>query len=296
MSAAKSLIDLRFLFVGFEALRLQLGPGLVLVGLNGGGDAATNVLEGADQEPSRSRRGIADQFAFPRVEQTHHEVHDRSWGEELTQLAAERAAEKPLEGEPLDVVAGLREIEPFELSDDPAKGLLGDFEPVGVGEQIVGLVVVLRQVEQAIMDERFVGHAFPGATVEVFDPERAVTARTLHVHLHEQDLRDRVECAAGIHLVHVAQDRVTLEQQILELPPVEDAELALDLLDPLCITPILGLRTPEILSPGRSWTSIRLSSPSSLSPGARFFSRARSSRVQLGAKFIIFLVNSPLRG
>ena len=50
------------------------------------------------------------------------------------------------------------------------------------------------------------------------------------------------------------------------------------------------------LSPGRSWTSTRLSSPSSLSPGTRFFSRDRSSRVQLEAKFINSLVNYPLHG
>ena len=46
--------------------------------------------------------------------------------------------------------------------------------------------------------------------------------------------------ATKVHLVHVAQNRVALEQQTLELPSVEDAELVLDLLDPLCITPILG--------------------------------------------------------
>ena len=238
----KCPFDLRFLFLGFETLRLQLGPGLVLVGLDGGGDAAANVLEGADQEPSRARRGIADQLAFPRVEQTDHEVHDGPRSEELAELAAERAAEEPLEGKSLDVVAGLGEIEPLQLLDDAAEGRLGDFESVGLGEQIVSLVVVLRQIEQAIVNKRLVGHALPCATVEVVDPERAVTTRAFHVHLHEQDLRDRVERAAGVHLVHVAQDRVALEQQVLELPPIEGTELVPDLVDSLGVAPIRRLR------------------------------------------------------
>ena len=42
--------------------------------------------------------------------------------------------------------------------------------------------------------------------------------------------------------MHVAQDRVALEQQILELPPVEGAELALDLVDSLGVAPIRRLR------------------------------------------------------
>ena len=61
----------------------------------------------------------------------------------------EGAAEESLEGKPLDVVTGLREIETLELLHDPAEGALGDFEPIGFREEIIGLVVVLRQIEQA---------------------------------------------------------------------------------------------------------------------------------------------------
>ena len=44
------------------------------------------------------------------------------------------------------------------------------------------------------------------------------------------------------HFVHVAQDRVALEQEVLELLSVEGSELIPDLLDPLGIAPILRLR------------------------------------------------------
>jgi hypothetical protein len=41
------------------------------------------------------------------------------------------------------------------------------------------------------------------------------------LHLDEQDFADRVKGAARVHLVHVAQDVVALEQQVLELAAVE---------------------------------------------------------------------------
>ena len=159
-------------------------------------------------------------------------------GEELAEIAPERTAEELLEGESLDIVPGLREIEAFELLHDAAEGLLGDFEAVGAGEEIVGPVVVLRPLEQVVVNERIARQARRCAAVEEVGGEGAMQARTFDVHLHEQDLRDRVERTSGIHLVHVAQDRMALEQEVLELPPVESAEPLPDLLDPLGVAPV----------------------------------------------------------
>ena len=156
--------------------------------------------------------------------------------------ATERAAKKPLECKPLDIVTGLREIETLEFLHNPAKGCLGDFKSVAHGEEVVGLVVFLRRLEQAFVNEQIVREARRSATVEVVDRESAVKTRAFYIHLHEQDFRDRVERAAGIHFMYVTQDRMALEQEILELPPVEGAELVSDLIDSLGVAPIRRLR------------------------------------------------------
>ena len=49
-------------------------------------------------------------------------------------------------------------------------------------------------------------------------------ARALDVHLDEENLRDGVEGAARVHFVHVAQDAVADEQQVLKLLAVEGAQ------------------------------------------------------------------------
>ena len=86
VEGGKGLIDPRFLFLGVEALRFDVGPGFVLLSLNGGGDPSANVLEGTDEEAARSCRGVADQLAFLRIEQADHEVHDRTRSEELAEF------------------------------------------------------------------------------------------------------------------------------------------------------------------------------------------------------------------
>ena len=235
-------IDPGLLLLGGKALRFDLRPRPVLLGLDLGGDPAADVFESTNEEAARTRRGVADQLVFPRVEQVDHEVHHRAGREELAELAPERAAEELLEGEPLDVVPGLREIEAFELLHDAAEGFLGDFEAVGAGEEIIGSVVVLRPLEQVVVDERIAREACRCAAVEEVGGEGAVQARAFDVHLHEQDLRNRVEGASGIHLVHVAQDRVAPEQEVLELPPVEGPQPFPDLLDPPGVAPIRRLR------------------------------------------------------
>ena len=102
------------------------------------------MLKRADEKTARSGRRVAYQLALPRIEEVDHEVHDRAWCEKLTELSPERGAEEPFEGKSLDVVAGLREIEAFELFHDPTEGPLGDFQPVGLSEEVVGPIVFLR--------------------------------------------------------------------------------------------------------------------------------------------------------
>ena len=60
-----------------------------------------HAFQRVDQEPSRARRRIADQLAFPQVEQTDHEAYDGTRGEELAQFPPERASKEPLESKPL---------------------------------------------------------------------------------------------------------------------------------------------------------------------------------------------------
>ena len=176
-------IDPGLLLLGGKALRFGPRPRPVLFGLDLGGDPAADVFESTNEEAARTRRGVADQLVFPRVEQVHHEVHHRAGREELAELAPERAAEELLEGEPLDVVPGLREVEAFELLHDAAEGLLGDFEAVGAGEEIIGSVVVLRPLEQVVVNERIAREACRCAAVEEVGGEGAVQARAFDVEL-----------------------------------------------------------------------------------------------------------------
>jgi len=76
------------------------------------------------------------------------------------------------------------------------------------------------------------------APVEEIDGEGAMQARPFDIHLHEQDLGNGVERAGRVHLVDVAQDRVALEQEILEFLAVENPQLAADFLDPLGVAPV----------------------------------------------------------
>ena len=95
-------------------------------------DLVADMLEGANKKTARSRRWIANQLLLPRVEQFDHEIDDRTGRKELPQLAAEGGAEKALEGQALDVVAGLGEVEALQLPDDAAEGLFRDVELVGL--------------------------------------------------------------------------------------------------------------------------------------------------------------------
>lgn len=106
----------------------------------------------------------------------------------------------------------------FQLLDDAAESFLRDVELVGDGEQVVGAVVGLGLVEQAIVHRRIGGQANGCAAVEIVGGEGAVLAGTLHMHLDEQDFGDGVECTARVHLMHVAQDAVTDEQQVRKIP------------------------------------------------------------------------------
>ena len=74
------------------------------------------------------------------------------------------------------------------------------------------------------MDQRIVGHPRGGAAIEIVGREGAVQAGALDVHLDKENLRNGVEGAARVHLVHIAQDAVADEQEILEFFAVEGAQ------------------------------------------------------------------------
>src|SRR5688572_6785562 len=88
------------------------------------------------------------------------------------------------------------------------------------------------------MDERISRQTYLRAGIEVTDREGSVQPCALDIHLHEEDFRDRIEGPARVHLVHITQDRMALEKEVLELLAVEGAELVLDLLYALCVAPV----------------------------------------------------------
>ena len=100
--------------VGLELLVLPVGVGQ---------DCLAHDLEEADQEAARPAGRIADYVALLRVHHPDHEFDDGARGEELADFAAEGSAQEPLEGDALDVFAGVGEVVPLQQADDfPAGG------------------------------------------------------------------------------------------------------------------------------------------------------------------------------
>ena len=203
-----------------------------------GRDRFADMFKCADQEAAGTCCRITKDFSLLWIKHADHEIHHRAGREELPKLAPESVPKDLLEGEALDVVAGFREVEALQFLDDAAEGFLRNLQPVGVGKQVVGLVKGLRLFKEPIMDLRVGRHSGRCAPVEEVHGKGAVQAGTFDIHLHEQDLRNGVEGAARVHLVHVAQDRVALEQKVLEFLAVEHAQLAADFFDPLGVAPV----------------------------------------------------------
>lgn len=198
------------------------------------------MLKGADQKTAGAGGGIADQLLFLRIEQIDHEFHHRARGEELSQLAPEGGAEKLLEGQSLDIVAGFGEVEAFELFDDTTESRFRDIELIGRSEKVVGLVVVLGQLEKPIMHLRVVGHTGGRSPVEVFSGEGAVQSGAFNIHLDEKNFRDGVEGTTRVHLVHVTQDDMADKEQVLKFLAIEGAQRFADLLQAFGVAPVGG--------------------------------------------------------
>lgn len=135
-----------------------------------------HMLEDPNREAAGASGGIGDRLALLWVKHADHEVHDRARGEELPELAAEHVAEKLLEREALDVVAGLRQVKALQLLHDAAEGFLGDLQPVGCREEIIGRVVGLRLLKEPVVNLIIGRQSGRCAPVEEVDGESAVQA------------------------------------------------------------------------------------------------------------------------
>lgn len=200
---------------GFLAFGVEGGAEVFVLFVHVGGDGFADDFKAADEEAAGAAGGVADAFAFPRVEHPDNELDDGARGEELADFAAKGAAEEAFEGDAFDVFAGVGEVVAFEFADDVFDGGGAEVDALVVGEDFVGAIGVFGFVEEGV------DGGFGDLGFEEFDGEEVLAfalflEAALDHDFHEEDFGDFVEGGCGVEVLVVADDVVARVEEVGE--------------------------------------------------------------------------------
>jgi hypothetical protein len=180
-------------------------------------------LEKTDQETPGTAGGVANHVPLPGVHHANHELDNSTRGKELPNVAPKGSAKEALEGNALDILAGVGKIVALQQPDDiPTRG---GFEPYF----LIALKNLVIHVGLFGLPEERVERVLAKLVVKILDakevlPRAFVPKLSFNIDLHKENLGDFVKSSGRVELLTIADDVVAFVKQLCKFVLLENLQ------------------------------------------------------------------------